>query len=483
MKIKNMLIAKNAGILFITDIASKAMKIGLTIIIARKLGVAELGVLGTALAFAELFSFIPNFGFKNFINREVARYPEKSGVYFSNIFLIKLVLSIFTLSAIIIVSLFIPFQSENILLYSVAAIVMLAESFIQFYTAFFRGAQKAEYEALILTTEGLLVAGSGIIVIWLGYGILNMLLIRFLVTLIVIVGGSHILKNKILKSPFTISYTRSVELLRSSVPFTILAILVIINSQSGVVLLSYLKGPVATGLYLAAFKLCGIFQFIPASVAGAILPAMTQFAKENQIQNLTKTFSKAIKYLLIFVLPIAAAVSILADKIIILLYNQDYVDSIFTLRVLIWVIVLSFSNTIFNVAFLSINREKRFVQVQVVGTILFLTTCLVLIPLIGHNGLAIAAVSTQFIVFIVPAFLIKRYITNFKLASIGFRPILAAIIMMSIIFLISSMNFYLILVIAVLIYFISLLGLKSFDADEIALFKTGINRLRLVFRK
>ncbi len=483
MQLKKLLIIKNATILLITDIISKVMKIGLTIIIARKLGAAELGLLGAALAFAELFSFIPNFGFKNFINREVAKRPEMSGQFFSNIVSIKLILSLFTLGLITLISLFIPLQATNLLLYIVAAGIMLGESFIQFYTAFFRGAQKAEYEALVLTIEGLLVAGSGILVIWSGYGILNMLIIRLFVTSIVIAGGYIILKKKILVPPFTISRDRCIELLKTSVPFTILAILVIMNAQLGVVLLSHLSGTLETGWYLAAFKLCGIFQFIPASVAGAILPAMTKLAKENQMETLTTTFSKAIKYLLIFVLPIAAGVTILAEKIIFLLYDANYTHSILTLRILIWVIVLSFSNTIFNVAFLSINREKRFVQIQVIGTILYIATCFILIPLIGHNGLAIATISTQFVVFVISIFLIKQNIKDFKLSAIGFKPILAALLMMLTIFLVSSMNFYLIVVIAGLIYFISLLGLKSFDENEIAQFKTGVNRLLLVFRK
>jgi len=442
MVLKQLLIARNASILLITDVISKILQTVLSIIIAHRLGASDLGLLAFAVSFSAMFSFIPNFGFMNFISREVAKYPEKSGSYFINLVVIKLVLSLITFLIIFIGSQFMAVPHEQLMLVYLAALIMLMDSFILFYTAFFRGFQKAEYEALILISENFLIAATGILIISLGYGLLFMMIVRVLVVIVVIV-----------------------------------------NAQIGTVLLTQLKGTLYTGWYSAALKLCGIFQFIPASVAGAILPGMTRYARDSDRGNLIKTFCKSFKYLLILMLPIATGISILADKVILFIYNEDFINSILTLRILIWLIVLSFSNSIFNVAFASINREKIFVHIQVIGTITNVLLNLWLIPIFGQNGVAIATISSQFVVFIFAAFYVSKYYGKIKYSSIWFKPAIASLIMLASITLTRSHHLILVILLAMVIYAGLLFLLKVFDNEEITFLKTGLSKFCHVFNQ
>lgn len=484
MNINNILIAKNASILLITDIISKILQTVLSIIIARKLGASDFGLLGYAISFSMIFSFIPNFGFLMFINREVAKYPEKSGIYFSNIAIIKLILSVFTFFIIFISSYIIQMENKQFTIVCIAALIMLIDSFILFYTAFFKGFQKAEYEALILISENFLVAVTGIIVVSLGYSLLCMMIIRLLVIFSIFILGLFILKIKFLQPPFTIKLSSSFDLLKSAKAFTILSILIVFNAHFGIVLLTNMKGTLYTGWYLASLKLCGIFQFIPASVTGAILPAMTKFAKENNKSSLEITFNKSLKYLLMIVLPIAAGTTLLADRIILLIYkNNDFINSIFTLKILIWIIVLSFSNNIFYVAFSSINKERKFVYIQILGTLINISICLLLIPVLAHNGIAIATVLAELIVFILALLIISKYYIDFKIFATNYKLILATIIMTLIILLISSYNIFIIIFIAIITYFLSIFILKSFDYNEINTIKLISNKVLILIKR
>ena len=153
MNSKNTIIAKNASILFITDIVSKLLRTVLAIIIARKLGASDLGLLAYAIAFSEIFSFIPNFGLQNFINREVAKYPKASGRYFSNLALAKMLFTTVTLLIIFVSSNIMKMEPEKLRLVYIAASIMVLDSFILFYNSFFRGFQKSQFEALLLISE------------------------------------------------------------------------------------------------------------------------------------------------------------------------------------------------------------------------------------------------------------------------------------------------------------------------------------------
>lgn len=483
MDLKHTIIAKNASILVVTDIVSKLLRTVLAIMIARKLGASDLGLLAYAIAFSELFSFLPGFGLKNFINREVAKHPEKSGRYFSNLVFAKLILSLATCFIILITSYILKMGPEIFTIVIITSSIMIFDSFLVFYTAFFRGFQKAEYEALILISVNFLVASTGIVIIGLGYGLLIMMIVRLIVTTMIFIAGFIILKMKILIPPFSLQKSFCIRLLKSASPFTVLSILIIINAHIGIVLLTQLKGTLYTGWYIAALKLCGIFQFIPASVAGAILPAMTKFAKEENMVSLYKTYQKSVKYLLMLVLPIAVGTCLLSKKIILLIYTEDFVQSIFTLRILIWLIVLAFTNTIFNAAFSSIGREKDFVRIQILGSILNISLCLLLIPRIGHNGVAVATVSSQLGVFILASIGISNYYQDSKIISLGFKPILATLTMGTFIIFISNFNIFIVVPIAVVIYCFSLFMFKSFDDEELAVLRVGVTKLFPVIRK
>ena len=473
MNFKHLVIAKNATILLLADIVSKVLQTLLSIIIARKLGSSELGLLRYAISFTVIFSFIPNFGFKTFINREVSKYPEKSGIYFSNLALVKLILSFFTFLIIFVSSAIMHAGYDQLMLVSMAALVMLLDSFIQFYTAFFRGFQKAEYEGLLRISLNFLIALTGIVIVSMGHGIILLMIVRLAVTFIIFVVGFLMIKIKIVSPPFTLRASSCASLIKSALPFTILTLLVVVNANIGIVLLTNMKSTTDTGWYTAALNLCGIFQFIPASIAGAILPAMTRFAREKDLQSLSSTLRKAIKCILIIVLPIAAGTTFLSDKIIIYIYGLEYSSAIFTLRILIWMIVLSFPNTIFNAALSSIDEEKKFVRVQAFGTALNILLCALLIPHLGHDGLAISVISSQFVVFVFALFYLSKYFTKINLSSIGCKPILATLFMLLGLIVAKDLHVLISVTTGFIIYVMFLLILKVFDTTEINFIKAG----------
>ena len=152
-------------------------------------------------------------------------------------------------------------------------------------------------------------------------------------------------------------------------------------------------------------------------------------------------------------------------------------NSVLTLRILIWIVVFSFSNTIFNVAFLSIDKEKKFVQIQVFSTIFHIALCLILIPVFAQNGVAFAYLLSQFITFIVSDIYICKYFKDVHITSILFKPVLSVLVMLLGLLFIRMLPFAFILVISCTIYCVSLLVLKVFDRSEMSYLKSGVLKI------
>ena len=142
-------IAKNVSSLVTADIITIILEAVLTIFIARKLGASNLGLLAFAISFTRVSSLFIRFGFKNLISRDIAKDPSKTSVYLGNIFFIKLVFSIIIFTIILSILHFTKSQQEKTIIVMLASFIMILDAYIEFFNAFFRGHQKAEYEALV----------------------------------------------------------------------------------------------------------------------------------------------------------------------------------------------------------------------------------------------------------------------------------------------------------------------------------------------
>ena len=464
-------IAKNTGILVTTEILTRILGTVLTITIARKLGASSLGLLAFALSFSRVFDFLPNFGFKNLISRDVAKEPTTAGCYLSNIFVIKLVFSVSALLLIIVVLLFTDCSQEKFLIVFIASLIMTTGSFIDFFYAFFRALQKVKYEAILKVILNFLIVSTGLTVLFLGYDLVPFISVRFLVYLFSFAVGISLIAKKLVKPGLNIQWDFCIQIIKSAIPFAMLGIIGNISTQMGTILLSFIKGDEATGWFSAAQRLYGVFSFIPAAFVGAVLPAMSKFSHYDTGKKLVKTYEGTIKYLLIIILPIAAGMSILADDIILLVYGEKFVQSIIVLRILIWSPVFSFLNRGCMIAFASINKEKKLVRIQVLGTIVNFCVNISLIPLFGPVGVSIATVASQVVVFAFSAYIISKDFGQASIGKVSLKPLLAVLIMSLFLVLFKQQNIIILIPIAALLYSLTLLLLKAFDNDELSILK------------
>jgi len=474
-------IARNTSILVATEVVTRILGIALTVAIARKLGSANLGLLAFALSFNELFSFLPRFGFKNLITRDVAKEPNKTGSYFGNIFVIKIILSASTLFLIISVLHVMQYAQEKILVVYIAAFVMLLDSYIEFLAAFFRAHQKVKYEAMVHLVRNFLMVSTGLLILFLGYGLVPLISVRLLVYLFSLALGLSFMFKKLSKPSFDIQPHYCIRLIRSSSSFVLMDILTKMNAQIGIVLLSIMRGDVITGWFSAALRLRGVFSFIPGGFVGAVLPAMSKFSQQNSHENLVKTHERTVKYLLIIALPISMGISILADRFILILYGEEYIHSIIALRILIWSLVFSFLNQIFSTALISIGKEKKIVTIRAIGTIFYFCANIVSIPLFGHVGISVVSVLSQMITLAFLVYILSKDFCIAGISKISIKPLLGTLVMGFFLLLLREQNIVFLIPLSAVIYFFTLFSLKTFNSQEVSVLRHIFTREATIF--
>jgi O-antigen/teichoic acid export membrane protein len=114
----------------------------------------------------------------------------------------------------------------------------------------------------------------------------------------------------------------------------------------------------------------------------------------GSIQN---TVQRALRYLLLLSLPIAVGGMLLAERIIILLYGQDFVPAVPVMQILVWALPAMFLAEILGRTSSTLHLEKKAARISIINALIGVGLNVALIPGFGGVGAAIAVVVTRLV--------------------------------------------------------------------------------------
>ena len=185
-------------------------------------------------------------------------------------------------------------------------------------------------------------------------------------------------------------------------------------------------------------------------------------------------FEKHFKYMLILGFPIGVGMTLLADKIVLLIFGVEYIPSVIVLQILSWTIVLIFARTAFERVLESANRQLIVTEVFGCCALLNVILNIILIPKYSYIGAAVATLTTDFAVFafiFVWCLKIGYHIPNKQLVEVISKVIAASLLMGLFIEYFREQNIFIVVFAAIIIYFGLILLIKGLDKEDIKLLK------------
>ncbi|MEW6609556.1 MAG: polysaccharide biosynthesis C-terminal domain-containing protein, partial [bacterium] len=256
------------------------------------------------------------------------------------------------------------------------------------------------------------------------------------------------------------------ELGRKSIPFMTLFVIGTLFVNLDNIMLSRIAGDAVTGWYSASAKLAHFLKTLPAYFATALFPVLVNLHKSEN-KGFIYVFNKSSQYMLIMGVPLAVGTTILADKIILLIYGGKFVNSIPVLKILIWTTLFVFIQSICIQALVSINRERDINYIIGAGLLVTIVLYLVLIPKLKHIGVSLSVFSAELLITLwVFTYLskVKEGITLFSTQT--FKIIVASIIMGMFVYLGRNFNLFLCIGAGATIYILLLLLFKAVSKED-----------------
>lgn len=363
---------------------------------ARYLGAEGFGVLCFALSLTSILGVFADLGLNTLTTREVSRDRSLARKYLGNTIPLKIVLAIITLVIVAQIVNLIGSNDETKDVVYIIALSFIFTTFTGIFNSIFQAFEKMEYQSVGLILSSILMFAGTLFAINQKFSIVSFASIYMIVNLIVLGYSSVICIWKFVLPKLEVDWIFWINTIKSGLPFGITGISGLAYTYTDSIMLSLMQGDEVVGWYSAAYRLTLVLLVIPTVINQSIFPSMSRFyiSSQNSLRSMCEVYCTL---MLIIGIPIGVGTTILADKIILLIYGGEYAPSVTVLQTLIWSVVITFTGAAFVKLFESTNKQIIITKISGICLVVNIILNLLLIPKFSYTGASVATVITEFI--------------------------------------------------------------------------------------
>ncbi len=392
--------------------------------VARYLGPEGFGLLNYAQALVFLFASIATLGLDTVVIRELVKDESKSGSLIGTAFFLK---SLGAFLAILLLSISISFTSNDkytnfIVLIIASSTILKAFDVIDFY---FQSKVMSRYIVFAKIITISISAVLKILLILFEAPLLAFAWIVFFDACILTIGYLYFFFNKsqsLKLRDITFEKEIMISLLKDSWPLMLSGIIISIYMKIDQVMIKEMIGIEAVGQYAAAARLSEAWYFIPMVLASSLFPAIIN-AKKHSDKLYFSRLQKLYDSLVWLAIAIAIPVTFMSDWLINLLYGSQYSQAGGVLVIHIWTAIFVFLGVAFSRFLTTENWTRKAFYRTLLGAIFNICLNLVLIPLYGIKGAAVATLLGQFTANYIYDIFDKDLHQQLKMKTKSFFPI------------------------------------------------------------
>ena len=166
-------------------------------------------------------------------------------------------------------------------------------------------------------------------------------------------------------------------------------------SYADIVIIGYYLENADIGVYRIMLQLAGISAFTTSALRMTLWPKVSRWGKTGEFELIETSLSRAFSYSLILAVPVLAGGVLLGDRLIYFFYGSEFQVGYIPFVILLIVQIVNVFNYFFTTYLNALNRVKDSFKVTMVGASANIILNIILIPLIGITGAALATLFTM----------------------------------------------------------------------------------------
>lgn len=487
-------VIKNSATPLFAQLTGKVIDFAYAIFVLRLLGPDGNGQYTFAVTTWLFFATICDFGLEGLVTREIARARQQpdASAQINRLFVTKLFLRLgFSVAALPLSLVWIAGfgLSGNLTPATAWAIILLMIGFwptalAGSITTVFRGYEKFEYLAAGQLLASIIKVPLGLAALLAGWGVVGLAASSVVVNFIQVAVLESLQNKQVFKPKLSLKFydrTLAKTLLAGSFPLMLNGLIINILFKSDGILLGAFRGDTELGLYNSAYKFIDALLIIPSTLTIALFPLFSVYGADKK-ENLLRVYREGLRLLLIIALPISAGTLFIAYDLISFLGGPDYLPGgAIALQILIWFLPFSYINGLTQYVLIAVDKQRSITWAVVAAAVVNIGLNLVFIPLFGYQASAAITIVTELVLLVPFSWIMWRALGkgSVPLLATGWRPVLAAGVMLAVLFGLEAAGLHQFIVTVVVggaVYLAVLALTRTVTGEDLALLRRVLKR-------
>lgn len=405
--------SKNATWIIAGKVAQMLLSLFVGVLSARYLGPANYGTLNYGKALVSFFMSFCTLGLQNIIVKDFVENPDEQGKALGTSIGLRILSSLASCVMIVCISFVVDFGDWETV--AVVALCSLSLVFHAFDTIgyWFQSQYKSKANAIAGVIAYIVVSAYKIVLLILKKDILWFAFSSALDY--IALGVVQLIAYKRNHGPrLSVDIKKGKSLLKQSYHYILSGMMVAIYGHTDKFMLKQLLNEESVGYYSTATAICAMWTFVLSAIIDSMYPSIIMSFKKNE-----EEFNRKNRQLYAIVFYVSVFVSLcfvfLGDIAIKILYGEAYAPAALPLKIVTWYTAFSYFGVARNAWMVCNGKQKYLKYMYIFAAILNVGMNLLLIPLWGPSGAALASLVTQIFTSIVLPYCIKDLRPNAKL--------------------------------------------------------------------
>ncbi|MBI2303910.1 MAG: oligosaccharide flippase family protein [Chloroflexi bacterium] len=467
-------VAKNSLTPMAAQIVGKVLDFAFIIFALRYLGPENAGRYSFAVVLIGYFLIFTDFGLGTLLTREVAKDKAQGVRYLGNAVAARLGLFVvslpFLLGIVAIYSWRFGLSADTQWTIFLFAVSLIPSGIAGALSSVFMAHEKMEYPAAMTVVTTLIRTTLGVMVLLWGWGIVGLGGVSVVASTFTAMIFYFLVRHLLLLPQLRLDIPFQRQMLSNAAPLMVNNFLSTVFFRLDVMLLQPMRGDRDMGYYTTAYRFLDALNLIPSLFTLALFPVMSRYVPQA-LDSLARLYHRALKVLFIISWPIAVGTTLIADRIIIFFFGQEYAPSIAALQILIWFLPFSFVNALTQYVLIALNQLRFLTKAFLIVATFNFVANLVLIPIYGFHGAAAVTILSEIVLLIPFLYAIFRHLGPVPLLQLGWRPLVASLGMGLALFLMRQWSPVVFIPLGAVAYVALLFLIGTFDREDIALLR------------
>lgn len=376
----------------------------LTVVLARLLDPDAYGLLFLAISVYGVVKLFSKLGIGRAAGRYLTEYRETDPGQIPHILRISFLCNVLTIGLI---GLVLAVGHESIAsligepalapLIAVGVLFVAFGTLVTYIRLVFQGFEEIRLASAVHASDRVcrLVFATGFVLI--GYGVTGALWGYILSSALVSIGGLALLYTAFYRGVERSDVESNLgrRIIKYTAPLTATNAANVLDKQVDTILIGFFLNPVAVAYYTAGKQVVQFVKMPMASMGFTLSPLYGSQKASGNSDTAARIYETSLSYGLLLYVPIGTGLMLVAEPLVDLVFGDQYRGAIPVLQVFALYAVLQSITELTNTSLDYLGRAKARAVVQVVTSLLNVILNIILIPLVGVIGAAIATVITH----------------------------------------------------------------------------------------